>query len=43
MRVRIPEAVVLAAALISILVWTASPVIAAEKPNVVIMMVDNLG
>jgi arylsulfatase A-like enzyme len=43
MRFRIPKAAVLAAALISVLGWTVSPAVAADKPNVILMMVDNLG
>jgi arylsulfatase len=43
MKVRIPKAVILAAALISVLSWGASPAIADEKPNVILVLMDNFG
>ena len=43
MKVRIPKVVILAAALISVIGWTVSPAIGADKPNIVIVFMDNFG
>jgi len=43
MKVRIPKAVVLAAVLISVLGWTVGPAIGADKPNIVLVLMDNFG
>jgi len=43
MKVRIPKTVILAVALISVLSWTASLATGAEKPNVILVFMDNYG
>jgi len=43
MKFPIPKTVVLAAVFISVLGWIVSPAIAAEKPNIVLVFLDNFG